>query len=63
MKDVYPGETGKGVIFHLKPLSPLIYSIRIAGYWVENYEMRDFQLQNFQFLKKPKQKGKTSFIF
>jgi hypothetical protein len=38
VKDVYPEESGMGVVFRLKPLSPLIRSIRIAGYWVENVE-------------------------
>jgi hypothetical protein len=62
VKDVYPGESGMGVIFHLKPLSPLIHSIIIAGYWVENYEI---WLKNREFSVNKEtegQKGKPVLI-
>jgi hypothetical protein len=58
MKDVYPGESGGGVVFHLKPLSPLIHSIRIAGYWAK-YEIEGFSVTEFSVTKKDEEeKGK-----
>ncbi len=59
MKDVYPGESGIGIVFHLKPLSPLIHSIRIAGHWVENYKGDEFSVEGFSVTKKTEEeKGK-----
>jgi hypothetical protein len=63
VKDVYPGESGMGVVFHLKPLSPLIRSIRIAGYWVENYKVKEFSVEEFSVNKETeRQKGKPVLI-
>jgi hypothetical protein len=59
MKDVYQGESGIGIVFHLKPLSPLIHSIRISGHWIENYKGDEFSVEGFSVTKKTeKEKGK-----
>jgi hypothetical protein len=63
VQDVYPGESGMGVVFHLKPLSPLIRSIRIAGDWVENYKIEGFSNRQFSVNKETeRQKGKPVLI-
>jgi hypothetical protein len=60
MKEVYSGESGRGVVYHLKPLSPLIHSIRIVGHWVDNYKGDEFSpIEEFSVTKKTEEeKGK-----
>jgi hypothetical protein len=52
MKYVYPGESGKGIAFYFKSLSPLIHSISIAGYWIEDYKGDEFSIEGFSVTKK-----------
>jgi hypothetical protein len=59
MKNVYQGKSGVGIVFHLKLLSTLIHSIRIAGHWIENYKDDEFLVEGFSVTKKTeKEKGK-----
>ena len=64
MKEVYSGESGRGVVYHLKPLSPLIHSIRIVGHWVDNYKGDEFSpIEEFSVTKKTEEeKGKPVLI-
>ena len=61
MKYVYPGESGKGIAFYFKSLSPLIHSISIAGYWIEDYKGDEFSIEGFSVTKKPKKKKEDQF--
>jgi len=56
MKYVYPGESGKGIVFYFKSLSPLIHSISIAGYWIEDYKGDEFSIEGFSVTKKTEEK-------
>jgi hypothetical protein len=59
MNDIYQEETeGKGALFGLESLSPLIYYYRLFGGWA-NYKIEGFSLTQFSVSKKTeKEKGK-----
>jgi hypothetical protein len=56
MKHLYPEESGKGIVFYFKSLSPLIHSISIAGYWIEDYKGDEFSIEGFSVTKKTEEK-------
>jgi hypothetical protein len=58
IEDVYPGENGKGAVFSLKSSSPLIYYMRLIGYW-PNYKTDEFSVTQFSVSKQTeKEKGR-----
>jgi hypothetical protein len=62
MKHLYPEETGKGAIFHLKSSSPLIYYMRIAGGWV-NYKTEELLIKEFSVSKKTEEKKEKPVLY
>jgi hypothetical protein len=53
IEDVYSGETGKGVVFSFKSSNPLIYYMRLIGYWPD-YKTDEFSV----FQETEKEKGR-----
>jgi hypothetical protein len=52
-----PGKTGKGAYFYLESSSPLIYFMRIIGYWA-NYEIEGLSVKEFSVSKKNTEEGR-----
>jgi len=56
-----PGKTGKGAYFYLESSSPLIYFMRIIGYWA-NYEIEGLSVKEFSVSKKTQKKEDQFYI-
>jgi hypothetical protein len=60
---VYSEETGKkAAVFTLEPLSPLIYGIRIIGYWA-NYNIDEFSVTQFSVTKETEEEKEKPALF
>ncbi len=57
VKDVYSEKTGKGAYFSLKSSNPLIYYMRLFGFWPRiNYEIEGLSIKEFSVTKKTEEK-------